>query len=43
MLKTIDIPNKNPAIKSRPLFEGKNLSITKAMARDNTPIFRANL
>jgi hypothetical protein len=42
-LKTRDIPNKNPAIKLSPSLDGKNLSMSKAIARDNNPVGIAHL
>jgi len=42
-LKTIDIPNKKPAIKLSPSLDGRNLSIIKTIASDNNPIGNANL
>jgi hypothetical protein len=43
MLKTRDIPIKNPEIKFNPSFDGRKRSMSKAATRDNTPIGIANL
>jgi hypothetical protein len=39
----MDIPIKNPEIKLNPSFDGKNLSIIKAMARAINPMGIASL